>query len=305
MIITCIFLMEYEMNISAKFVRWANGTTRFEGIGKAYVGGGTLRVNITKTVHPKPLKPIPLSSRIHTLAGTDPMPKTNIWGLLFVLHPGNYSHYVAYAHPDNYDTYYPGQVNRYWQKWGESPHEDVNHVHLNVSQVDGLESEAISHSNLLSLIYTGIAGSSMVIGWALGSKIFPVLAAKLLAMAGIVSATGVGIIVAIGLLVVGIIWSLWCWDAQQQAGSIAQWVQDVLRTDRGDGFMWWMNFRTWMYLYLYPRVSLRQNWCMWFRRLEWHWCEWQQSWGSERETGIETIQTDFTHWATGPYVTLG
>lgn len=276
--------IEYNIGFQTEYKIWANGTIYFHGSAKTKVGPGTLNVNFTKVMQPMPIES---ESRLLNPMSTDPMPKQNIWGLLFALYPGNASNYVRYDHPDTYDTYYPFLWNYPWQLWGEHPYETTKHVHLSIDQVDQLEAEQISKSQLLGYIYAGIiGGTAPVVGWALGTHFFPWLALAL----GI-SGTGVGIIIGIGLLCVGIIYALLAQWAAQNCGSVSAWVSNVLRLNPGDAYMWWWGFVTKLYPWIEPNYypGPWEWYSMPFRGGENHDSEWKQSWGSERLTAVETI----------------
>lgn len=275
--------VKYKVKFTIEYKVWSNGTAILDGNASATVGLGKLCVRMKRVIS--------LSSMKSSTVETSGLMRKNIWGLLFVLSPGNETYYVRYDHPDNYDTYHPLQWNKPWQRWGNPPYQHYNHVHLSVQQVENLKDEEESKAEIMGYIYAGIIGASTaVVSWAAAKFFFPLLAAAL----GL-SGTGAGVLIAIGLLALAGIFALINQYAQEQCGSLAEWVTDVVELVPGDGFMWWWDMKKYISVYITPPLmdGYWSNYGLWFTLHTVHMCEWKQSWGKDRLNATDYVSVSY------------
>jgi len=131
-------------------------------------------------------------------------------GISFVRAPGSSTQWVKYDHPDNFETYYPNQINNGYTLNGYS--KQHNHIAQYVLE------EAKRNAN-----FVGIAGLlAAVIAALLG---IPELVSKI--VAGIL-----GLIAAIIALV----------------GYVIYWfINDIIQAERGDGWVWTWGYGKWVF----------------------------------------------------------
>ncbi|MGB9778781.1 MAG: hypothetical protein ACPLW8_05195 [Candidatus Bathyarchaeales archaeon] len=138
---------------------------------------------------------------------TDPMPKYRWDEILFVKAPGNSTHWVKYDHPDNYDTYYRGEVNRDYYLSGNSKY----HHHIAKWRVE----KAISDLDFWTLIGT----TANTIGGAIAFLLAIPLVGKIV------------------LIILALIASVW---------GVGRWfIQNVIQTELGDGWAWTWGHGKW------------------------------------------------------------
>ena len=135
------------------------------------------------------------------LQTSDPMPKVWENGILWVLPPGNSTHPVEYKHPDNYDTYHPGEINIHYVIHGTN---GVTAVHLSYTEV----------RRLYDLQYPSY----------IGAAIFG-LAALLAAVPEPVISKGTGLVFSVMAILFGL------------AGSGTAYYASAIETELGDGWI--------------------------------------------------------------------
>jgi hypothetical protein len=182
-----------------------------------------MRVNLTKTVDDTPTSDDD-NAKTETQTMSEPyegpLRKQLIDGVLFVLAPGNYSIYVKYNHPDNYETYYPMEWNRHYDIQGVQ----MIHTHLSKIEVTDWINQQISDEQLWNNIITGTAVMAGLFGAFAAFFENPIL--------GIMA-------------IISAIASLFSWLLQVLGiTNKSKWIIDTVQAEQGDGWSWEWGFRT-------------------------------------------------------------
>jgi hypothetical protein len=182
-----------------------------------------MRVNLTKTVDDTPTSDDD-NTKTETQTMSEPyegpLRKQLIDGVLFVLAPGNYSIYVKYNHPDNYETYYPMEWNRHYDIQGVQ----MIHTHLSKIEVTDWINQQISDEQLWNNIITGTAVMAGLFGAFAAFFENPIL--------GIMA-------------IISAIASLFSWLLQVLGiTNKSKWIIDTVQAEQGDGWSWEWGFRT-------------------------------------------------------------
>lgn len=138
-------------------------------------------------------------------------------GILFVRAPGSSTQWIKYDHPDNFETYYPNQINKGYTLNGYSKQ------HNHIAQYALEEAKA-------NTSFARIAG------------MLAAIIAALLALPELISKIVAGIIGLIGAILVLV-------------GFVLYWfINDIIQTERGDGWIWTWGYT--QYWFLWWRIGI-------------------------------------------------
>ncbi|MGB9622326.1 MAG: hypothetical protein ACPL07_00640, partial [Candidatus Bathyarchaeia archaeon] len=244
---------KYDLQGFGKVTQYSNGT---ELIQLSVVTGLSgivrkLRINLTKVVTPEELdalkNPQSTSSNSEynckeTSAITYPVSNgytftKETWDdLLFVINSPQI--YIKYKHDDNYQSYHPGNFN---EPWEFPPHVFYNdkqyqnekiHTHMAVSDVYDWKTGAKSRDEIMRKYLTlGSTVAGSFIGALLGEGLV-----MLFSLTGWLEVVVTAVAAAFGAFI--------GWLLSLLGVSEAQWVENVIEAEQGDGFYWSWDFRT-------------------------------------------------------------
>ena len=152
---------------------------------------------------------------------------TYYWdGIKFVKAPGSSTIWVKYSHPDNYNTYYLGQVNKEYYLSGNSK------THNHIPQWILEQAKANTSFARIAGILAGVIAALLAI---------PELVSKIVA----------GIIGLIGALLALV-------------GFVLYWfLNDIIQTERGDGWIWTWGYTEYWFLWWRVGVSWWMSFGAW------------------------------------------
>lgn len=271
-----------QVNGTATVIDYHNGTKQvrlsieIQGVSEKVQ---RLRVNLTKTVNDaQTLNNAENQQTLTSEPYEGPLRKENIYGVWFVLPPGNYSIWIKYKHPDNYETYYPGELYRHYDILGE---EGFVATHLSKTEVEDWINQEISDEQIWNNILTGAA----VIAGVLGALAYffenPVLA--VMALVSAITALFQWLLEVLGIT------------------NKAQWIIQTVQAEPGDGWSYEYDFKTqstygWILEPPILDIWSEEDFCriMQYHRIGVLLCETREfyhSWGSEFEAGAKTTLT--------------
>jgi len=165
-----------------------------------------------------------LIAGLEGLTSTDPMPKYTWDGVKFVQAPGNSTKWVKYDHPDNYDTYHPGETNSEYSLPGIT------------RTIEHIPQSTIENAKVNNDIATVI---SALVGVALAALVIPEPTTKIVAGAAALIAA---ILTAANLIV-------------------RFWLNDVVQTELGDGWSYvWGEGSWWLFHWFWMSVGAWRDW---------------------------------------------
>lgn len=242
-----------------------------------------IRVNLTKTVSDTfTSNNAKTQTQITSEPYEGPLKKQLIDGVLFVLAPGNYSIYVKYNHPDNYETYYPMEWNRHYDIQGVQ----MIDTHLSKIEVTDWINQQISDEQLWNNIITGTAVMAGLFGAFAAFFENPIL--------GIMA-------------IISAIASLFSWLLQVLGiTNKSQWIIDTVQAEQGDGWSWEWGFRTTSisgWILDPPIIDIRSEedlyLIMQHHRIEvllWETKEFYQLWGNELQNNASPATYTVETW---------
>lgn len=155
--------------------------------------------------------------------------------ITFVKYPGPPNTYIKYDHPDNYDTYRPGDVNINYTLQG---HEKI-HYHIPQYVIEDAKS-TVELSMVLTILY-GILPVLIGIPEGAISKI----------VAGVVAI----VIIILEAIQAGILWFL----------------ENKLQTELGDGWSWFWGFGSWwVFKWWWQSFGAWRDWGWFFVVFNWN-----------------------------------
>ncbi len=291
---------KFELQGFSRVTQYSNGTKLVEvsiTIENVSEHLPRLRINLTKIITPEELQAItkvkqsPITSSLPITSSSDEyasLPRERWDNIVFVLAPGNEYVWVKYDHDDNYVHYYPEMWNHLWEiPIGEYGNQKI-HTHMAVSDVYDWYTETKSDEEIME---------KYVKGTSLGIRIIGAVVAGYLtyAVGGLL-----GILLAI---IASALAQIWAWLLELLGiTNKAQWIQDVVQAEQGDGFFWTWGFHT-TYLNgiifrppiidIYSRSDIH-------RLLQHHRVgilfyqvrEFYRTWGANRDSGSETYKVE-------------
>jgi hypothetical protein len=260
-----------------------------------------IRMNLTKVVQPDEYSQSSVFTQNSPIESsyTGPLQEYTWDGLYFVLAPGNSTIWVKYDHDNNYWRYYPLEWNRRWDMEGN----EKLHTHMAVSDVYDWYTGQKSDEEIMRIYVGGTSLGIRIIGAGLAAYLAYAVGGLWGVVLGIIAAA-LAQIFAWLLELLGI-------------SNKAQWIQDVVMAEQGDGFFWSWGFHTtgvdaWMIeppiWYIGPGLS----WDVYQSYLEtlaqYHRIdvlmhetrEFYRTWGSQRLASPETWTTELWYELTLP-----
>ncbi|MEM0358385.1 MAG: hypothetical protein QXL77_08475, partial [Candidatus Bathyarchaeia archaeon] len=254
-----------------------------------------IRINFTKTVTPEELSlmkgEIKINEKQPTQLEKNPQGSSGPYdGYNFTKRPWDNITFVfdspqiwiKYPHDDNYQTYYPGMFN---YPWHLPPHAVYNgkqyynekfHIHMAIKDVYDWKVGARSRDEIMRL-YLGLGGA------AAGSFLGAFLGGALVLF---LSLTGWKAVIVEALA--AMFGALIGWFLQLLGVSEAQWVENVVEAEQGDGFWWSWGFHTkarsvWIYECYGPQF-LAPKTEVWVHEIR----EFYATWGKDRDSSPGT-----------------
>jgi hypothetical protein len=269
---------KFNLKGFGKLTEYANGTklvelsVTIENISEILQ---KIKINLTKILQPTEFSTSSVYSQSSPVQSyyTGPLQEYTWDGLYFVLGPGNSTIWVKYDHNNNYWRYYPLEWNRMWDMEGY----EKLHTHMAASDVYDWYTGTKSDEEIMKK-YVG--------GTSLGIRIIGAGLAALLAYA----VGGLwGVVIGI---IVGALAQLFAWLLELLGiSNKAQWIQDVVKAEQGDGFFWSWGFRT-----TGRSIWLEPGYRMWGSPYTQVWVheikEFQRTWGAHRDESPEVYSID-------------
>jgi len=235
----------YELQCFGQITTYANGTKllKFSVIIQNIAPMiPKLRMNFTKIVTPEELSYYKegnkenqrLKSRSEETFVTtfSRLPEYKWDKIYFVQAPGNETIWVKYDHNNNYERYWPMQFNLPWEiPIGMYGNQKI-HTHMSIADLYDWKTGAKSRDEIIKKYLTlGGSATGSFTGVLLG-KALVILFGLTGGLAAIVSALAAAIGAIIG------------WFISQLGVSEAEFVENVVEAERGDGFYWSWDFKT-------------------------------------------------------------